>query len=368
MQNFSSITGKSNIFFKWVLSGLIFLLLVVSCKKKEANSLIQKTVEQPAVSSYHRSSVFPQTHANLGGIVSEFVRVMYQDKKQHIWFGTNGDGLARYNGETLEQFAEETGIGTAVRSIIEAKDGTMWFGSSRGLTKYDGEKFTTYDTTAGLIDSEVWTIAIDNDQTIWVGSVGGVSKFDGKTFKTFEVPKAHIPNTKPILSEKRICDILIDIKGNIWFATDGYGISKFNGKTFKFFTKKNGLADNHVADIFEDREGNIWIGTFFGGISKYDGKSFINYTKNRVIEGMETYNFSEDTNGNIWFSAENHGVYKFDGTTFTQFTTKDGLATNTIQSIFTDAKGQLWFGTWEGISLYDGKTFMNVSEKESWTN
>ena len=36
-------------------------------------------------------------------------------------------------------------------------------------------------------------------------------------------------------------------------------------------------------------------------------------------------------------------------------------------SIFEDNKGQIWFGTWEGISLYDGKTFMDVSDKEPWT-
>ncbi|WP_127845668.1 two-component regulator propeller domain-containing protein [Psychroflexus aestuariivivens] len=74
----------------------------------------------------------------------------------------------------------------------------------------------------------------------------------------------------------------------------------------------------------------------------------------------------EDSKGNIWFSAENFGVYKYDGTKFTNFTKEDGLATNTIQNIFEDNKGQIWFTTWEGISLYDGTSFMNLSEKEPW--
>ena len=88
----------------------------------------------------------------------------------------------------------------------------------------------------------------------------------------------------------------------------------------------------------------------------------------RTIEGLETYNFCSDSLGNIWFSAEGYGVYRYDGADFTRFTTENGLATNVVQSIFEDNKGQLWFGTWQGISISDGHSFMNAKDKEPWTN
>lgn len=358
---------------------LLLTLMTSSCKGQETENSTKENIHQsnqpdnensaqnsqPLV--YNQSTYFPQTHSNLNGMVSEFVRKIYQDSKGIFWFGTNGDGLIRYDGKTLESFSKKEGIGSAIRGIKEDKDGNIWFGTSSGLTKYNGNSFTNYSLNEGLISEEIWAIDIDTNGTIWVGTVGGLSKFDGNKFETFEVPKEEVENAIPMLSEKRIGDILIDKKGDIWFSTDGYGISKYNGTSFEFLTKENGLTDNNVADIFEDSQGNIWIGTFYGGVSKYDGNSFTNFTKDGIIDGIETYNFCEDNHGNIWFSAENFGVYKHDGTKFTQFTKEDGLATNTIQSIFEDNKGQIWFGTWEGISLYDGKTFMDVSDKEPWT-
>jgi ligand-binding sensor domain-containing protein len=235
-----------------------------------------------------------------------------------------------------------------------------------GLAVYDGTTFSNYATEVSLLDTEIWGMPIDNDGIVWVGSIAGVSKFNGTRFEPFIVPKAKVIDPQSILSENRIGDILIDTKGHVWFATDGYGITKFDGTSFEFYTKENGLPDNNIGDIFEDSQGNIWIGTFYGGVSKYDGTSFRNFTKEGIIEGIETYNFSEDANGNVWFSAEKFGVYRYDGTNFTKFTTEDGLTSNGVQSIYTDQKGQVWFCTWKGISMYDGKRITDVSEKEFW--
>lgn len=342
---------------------VISILVIASCHGQEPEKVTETNRPLNTV-----NPVFPQIHAHLNGMVSEFVWQMHEDKRSNFWFGANHDWVIIYNGASLTKYTSRDGLGgSAVRAIAEDNTGNLWLGTSGGLTKYDGKTFTNYSVKDGLIDNEIWALAIDKNGIIWVGTGGGVSKFDGDHFEFFEIPKARISNAKPMLSEKRISDILIDIKGDIWFAVDGYGISKFNGKTFAFYTTENGLTDNNVAEVFEDRKGNIWIGTFYGGVSVFDGKTYTNFTRDGIIEGVETYNFCEDRQGNIWFSAENQGVYKYDGTKFTQFTTQDGLATNGVQSIYEDKKGQLWFGTWQGISLYDGNKVMDVADKEPWT-
>ena len=61
---------------------------------------------QPAVDHY---TTFPQIHTNLNGMVREFVRIMYQDTKGNYWFGTNGDGIIRYDGDVLEKMKMEQG-------------------------------------------------------------------------------------------------------------------------------------------------------------------------------------------------------------------------------------------------------------------
>jgi ligand-binding sensor domain-containing protein/signal transduction histidine kinase len=43
------------------------------------------------------------------------------------------------------------------------------------------------------------------------------------------------------------------------------------------------------------------------------------------------------------------------------YNTENGLASNIVRCSYCDRKGNLWFGTGEGISRYDGKSFMNFS-------
>lgn len=358
-----------------ILSVLLLTLVLYSCRGQEPENVTKEKIEsskklqnenyQPLI--YNQGETNSGQHSTFDGIITEFVWQMLQDKNGRFWFCTNHDGVIIYDGKSLRQFTPKDGLGgNAVRDIIEDNSGTIWLGTSNGLTKYDEKTFINYQLQNGSDNNEIWDIAMDKNGIIWVGSLDGVSKFDGAVFEPFEVQKAEIKKVKPMLSKNRISDILIDKDENIWFVTDGYGISKFNGKTFEFYTKENGLTDNNVADVFEDSQGNIWIGTYYGGVSKYDGNTFTNFTKDGIIGGIETYNFCEDNKGNIWFSAENFGVYRYDGKEFTQFTKEDGLATNTIQNIFEDEKGQIWFSTWGGLSLYDGKTIINASEKEVW--
>ncbi|MBU1010785.1 MAG: hypothetical protein KKD74_11675 [Bacteroidetes bacterium] len=358
-----------------IARNLILVLLTLQCsscigqvKEKSINDTIENEAStQPFI--LKQSTTFPQIHTNLNGMVREFVRTMYQDKKGNYWFGTNGNGIIRYDGQTLEGVSIE-GIRpfNVVREIVEDKAGNVWFGTDIGLIKYDGEKFTQFSKKEGLQDDEIWGLTIDKSGLMWVGSIGGVSHFDGKKFTPLLLPDTKVENPNSMLSDKLVFKFMEDRNGTMWLATDGNGIFKYKNGEFIHLTSENGLTDNNAADILEDKQGNIWIGTFYGGVSKYDGKTYTNFTKDGIIEGVETYNLYEDSRGNIWFTAEGYGVYRYDGANFTQFTTDNGLTSNIVQSIFEDNKGQVWFGTWQGLSLYDGQKIMNAKDKEPWTN
>lgn len=316
-----------------------------------------------------QNTVFPQIHTNLNGMVREFVRTMYQDSKGNYWFGTNGDGIIRFDGQTLEKITI-AGINPYFRvlEIINDKDGNIWFGTSEGLLKFDGKEFRTFSKKEGLQNDEIWGLAIDKNGLIWVGTTEGVSHFDGEKFIPFVLPDSMVEDPKPMLSHQLVFKIIEDKNGTMWFATDGNGIFTYKNGVFFHLTAKHELADNNVADILEDKHGNIWIGTFYGGVSKFDGKTYTNFTMDGIIAGEETYNLYEDSKGNIWFTAEGYGVYRYDGKRFKQFTTADGLTSNVTQSIFEDKKGQIWFGSWQGLCIFDGEKFVNAKDIENWTN
>ena len=316
----------------------------------------------------YKAHIFPQIHAHLNGEVSEFIFKIYQAPDSVFWFCTNHDGIIKYDGYKFTKYSKNDGVGgNAVRDLVVDTSGTIWFGTSGGLTRFDGQVFTNFRLDSSQWDNEIWSLEIDQRGLIWVGTNTGVSQFDGSQFKTFEVPKPEIKEAQPMISKHRISHILSDHDGVLWFVNDGYGITKYDGDHFLFLTTENGLTDNNVASVFEDQQRHIWIGTYYGGVSKFDGKTYRNYTKDSIIEGVETSNFCEDQNGNIWFSAEGYGVYKFDGKVFTNYTKKNGLTNHVVQHIYEDKKGQIWFCTWQGISVYDGDSIVDISLKEPWT-
>jgi ligand-binding sensor domain-containing protein len=361
------ISTVKNLFF------VFFLLQILSCTKSVKEKPVQNDVKEDVINTpliLNQNTTFPQIHTNLNGMVREFVRTMHQDKKGNYWFGTNGDGIIRYNGQTLEKIRIE-GISPRIRvlEIVEDQDGNVWFGTSDGLIKYDGEKFLTFSNEEGLQgDVEIWDLTIDKNGLMWVGSMEGVSHFDGEKFKALSLPENMVENPDPIFSIKRVSGLLEDNDGNMWISRDGNGIFKYNNGNFTQLTTKNGLTDNNASAALLDKQGNIWIRSFYGGASKFDGTTFTNFTKDGIIEGVETASFIEDSKGNIWFTAENVGVYKYDGTEFTLYTTEHGLTSNVVLSIFEDHKGQLWFGTWQGLCIFDGEKFVDAKEIEPWTS
>ena len=44
----------------------------------------------------------------------------------------------------------------------------------------------------------------------------------------------------------------------------------------------------------------------------------------------------------------------------THMTTTDGLANNSVCYVFQDSKGVIWMGTLNGLSRYDGNTFVTL--------
>ena len=255
-------------------------------KEKPVNDTTENGINNQPINS-NQSTTFPQIHTNLNGMVREFVRTMYQDKKGNYWFGTNENGIIRYDGQTLETIRIE-GIrpGIRVMKIVEDNAGNIWFGTSDGLIKYDGEKFITFSKKEGLPgeDEEIWGLTIDKNGLIWVGSTGGVSHFDGEKFTPFILPETRVENPQPMLSDKLVFQFLEDKNETMWFVTDGNGIFKYINGEFTHLTNKSGLTDNNASGILEDRQGNIWIGTFYGGVSKFDGTTFTNNQKMELLK------------------------------------------------------------------------------------
>ncbi|NQY29603.1 MAG: hypothetical protein HRT69_09030 [Flavobacteriaceae bacterium] len=89
----------------------------------------------------------------------------------------------------------------------------------------------------------------------------------------------------------------------------------------------------------------------------------------KLVEGKKSFKYDAgdvvnrgylDNSGNMWFTTLKEGVFMYDGKTFKNLTVKDGLCSNVVNAVIEDKNGIMWFGTSKGLCSYDGENFINI--------
>lgn len=301
-----------------------------------------------------------------GESLSTFIRRIFQDSQGNLWFGTNGDGVIRYDSKALEYFSQNQGFGgVAVRGIVEDQDGHVWFGTEGGLTRYDGASFVNYTEDDGLVNNDIWSLCIDSKGLMWIGTLQGISCFNGEVFTPFVLPESAPDPTRGVTSTRIVHSIMEDSKGKMWFGTNG-GAYIYDGKTLSNISEQDGLCNNVVNCILEDNQGKIWFATHHLGVCYWDGKTFTPVNEADGVYGTEVWDLYKDRSGNIWFPSEGFGVYRYDGQSFTNVHKKEGMISDAIQNCFEDREGRLWLGGYLGLFRFDGKAAFPVGRNGPW--
>lgn len=166
------------------------------------------------------------------------------DKEGNVWFGTQSQGVCRYDGKTLTYFTDKNLAGPAVRAIFQDKKGNIWFGNNGGgLYRYDGKTLTNITEEKNLGNPEFLK-----------------GQFNDK-----------------IGSLARIFSINEDKAGNLLIGTIDAGLWKFDGVNLTNYTTKDGLAGNSIWTIYKDNKNELWIVTNGEAICKFNGQKFTKY-------------------------------------------------------------------------------------------
>jgi len=214
------------------------------------------------------------------------------DQKGNLWAGTNS-GVFQFDGKGFVPFElPQPKIDASsykwtkgkVWELMEDREGNMWFGrDGLGACKYDGESFTHFTKQEGLPSNNVSSILQDQAGNIWFGCLssdfpeyrneGGLARYDGKSMQQY-------PNEKG-LSNNDIYTLAQDRAGNVWIGAIGHGVYRYDGETFALFaeTDRTDLIERMGLQAFwEDRKGTIWLG-FSGGLFRLEGDKMMNVTK-----------------------------------------------------------------------------------------
>lgn len=262
------------------------------------------------------SRAMPVTLDNLG-----CTWALAQDASGDIWTGSFGSGIHRIsNGKVVAHYTTANGlVDDGVNALFFDRDGTLWIGTYRGVSRFAGGRFTTVPLSAADISIGVHYITQDRSGAIWIGA-GGLIRVAGAQIQRFATGEG--------LSNNAVRAIYEDRDGALWIGTYGGGLNRFKDGKFSIFSTRHGLIDNTVSMIFEDARGNLWLNGNAGitRVARQDLNDLAEGRRDRVEVG--------------WFGTA-EGMKNREG--------NGGGQPAGWQS----ADGRLWFPTLEGVVVVD---------------
>ncbi|MGA9119453.1 MAG: two-component regulator propeller domain-containing protein [Bacteroidota bacterium] len=283
-------------------------------------------------------------------------------------FYTTADGLAQSN----------------VSTIFQDSRGYIWFGTSGGITRYDGNKFWSYKNGA----FRVLSMTEDSTGKYWIGTTSGLAclRFPDTTFQWLRASDTLLPSNL-------VLALLTDRHDNLWIGTDAGLLCLPRSGGHLLFNHANGLLHNYVHSIVQDSGAAILVGSG-GGIQRITlsgnhppridtlcrlaaGKLAMLRSGDLIVSdlfrrsvflwskgalrkmysagspGTGTYPtaFNEDPDGNIWIGTTN-GIAVLEDRKTMVITRREGLQNSFINTIVKDREGNLWFGTEGGAAKH----------------
>ncbi len=262
-------------------------------------------------------------------------------ENSNLWIGTLNSGLYKFNGNSWSSYTTTDGlVNDTIRALTVDNDGNIWIGTIGGISKFDGTEFTNYTESEGLFSNDVRSLATDQQNNILIGTIKNrISIFDGSAFTHYHVC--------PLVSQGlgHIHALSSDLNGNIWIGSCISGLSKFDGTNW---THNINDLNSFVEPILCTSTGDVWIGHYTGAYI-FSNNTWTNYTESDGLISNNVMSFTIDHSNNVWTGTDS-GLCKYDGTSWTCYTTKEGLPGNDISALVCDQNGDIWVGSSEGLT------------------
>ncbi len=291
------------------------------------------------------------------------VTAAHAEDADTLWIGTDR-GLNRVDRTTDQVTQLDLPVfARGVSAIAKDHAGQLWFGTNgNGLVRFDPRsgRSTTYTHDASdprsLNHNRVTALRVDRGGSLWVATDFGLSRWEPATqdFSTFR------PQPKGLVQYRSISE---DASGALWLATTSRGLHRFDPGTnaFKVFDAELRAAQppghNRVNSVHVDRTGIVWAATF-RGLGKLDPRdaTFKSYNSRSGLPADTVLGILEEDDGRLWVSTPN-GLSRFNPRTetFTNYHASDGLLTDRFATPVVAAMGaggEMFFGSQKGLVAF----------------
>jgi signal transduction histidine kinase len=266
------------------------------------------------------------------------------DSEGNTWLASNGNGLYRY---TVQDFQRTNGEFGGVMAVLNARDGTQWFGSMyKGLSRVRRGVARSFADPKEHYRNDIRTIKQAADGTIWVGTGYGLGRYNEMTddFTWY--------GRKEGLAGYSIMSLDFDDRGGMWVATTN-GLSYYNGRKFRNYTMADGLGSNSIRYIYYSRYfKTVFILNDVNGLQRLrDNDRFevvpVPGFRHTAAFGMQPYNDSllviASGGAGVVIADPAHNQSHF-------LTMQEGLASDFIYFVTEDEHRNIWIGSEKGIN------------------
>ena len=298
------------------------------------------------------------------GLPQSQVYAAHQDSRGYIWFGTQGGGLSRFDGNKFTNFSTKNGLpSNHIQAIYEDGNRQIWVSTKRGICRFTGKKFEPVLKGNEPI-RDAWSFVQKNDSTLWVGTRTGILAYSFSEKKITQ--KKGTPYNLPV-------NQFYETKKGLWVATDdgawfvGKGAvhppapSKGEDTGVKQFSTPDAAP---ILAITSDNEGYIWVIAFDGNVRIIDENTLLTVRefKERKLDRTQCAYTAQD--GKIWVGTQKKGIaiYSPQDSSWTRVSEREGLPHPHIRSIIHDKWNNIWIATSGGVAKYLGQFFIHFNK------
>ena len=268
------------------------------------------------------------------GLPENGVQALAQDRDGYLWVGTTG-GLTRFDGARFSPLIDGTNQTPSINTfdcLLLARDGTLWAGTDGGgLLHITGPGVSkTYAAPDGLTGAFIHSIYEDSKNRLWVGTNSGLFLKEGERLVRVDQPAAN--------SDFDVQAIVEDHEHHI--LAGGSRLISIDIGQIRNISMPGAQYQNQVNSILAGTDGTLWIGTAGGLLRRVHGKF------QRVSEIAATVRaLCQTSDGTVWIGTIGKGLWASQNGIFTRIGDKGLYPIDTVRSIFEDGDHRIWIGT-----------------------
>jgi ligand-binding sensor domain-containing protein/serine phosphatase RsbU (regulator of sigma subunit) len=295
-----------------------------------------------------------KTYSVENGLPDNNVTDIFIDSRDRKWFATESGGLAMLGNSGFSLYNANNGlVSNNALKVFEDKNKNIWYISSEGISVIKPDTILNYNENTYIVNNGVFASFVASDGKIWISTFKNLMYFD-TTFHWY---------TNPVLEGANVREIIENVPGSFWYATEGKGVIHIDSSGVKNFNRSNGFKSNTSLAISYIAPDTIIATTSLpGGIYIIVGDKIIaSWTR-----GLDSYLIKQsyvDHRGRIWLVTNEKGLILLERNNLTKLEEKNNLVHNRVQRIFEDFNGDIWIATLNGISKY-GKIIFQIYNED----